>query len=121
MKQQSVFVPVPVEERLPDVDCTVDVMYEDEVGIDTCVFTVVYSKEKGFFDPNGNYNCTGITHWLEKKEEVFVMTKEELRDFAEQARRYTLNNAQHVGSAVYVMGSTDDFLDDFLNQQTTLK
>lgn len=75
---KSVFIPVPVDERLPETDCTVDVMYDDVHGLDTCVFTVVYSKEKGFFDPNGNYNCTGITHWLEKKEDVFVLTKEEL-------------------------------------------
>lgn len=111
MKQQSAYIPVPVEERLPEIEK----VYHTDVGKCKYLITPV-----GFPIKNGwQYGATP-TYWLEKKEDVFVLTKEELKDFAEQARRYTLNNAQHVaqaGNAVFVMGSTDDFFEDWINTQ----
>ena len=89
MTPKEVYIPVPYNENLKSDD--------------------LYVAFKPFKTPR-------VDFWLEKKE-LFVLTKEELKDFAEQARRYTLNNAQHVGSAVYVMGSTDDFFDDWINTQ----
>lgn len=122
MKPQPAYISVPCSERLPDPSL-------GEIFIVNCYSD--YNEHKSIFEQFGTFNpiakkfsCESkaihAVSWLEEKEDVFVLTKEELKDFAEQARRYTINNAQHVaqaGNAVFVMGSTDDFFEDWINTQ----
>lgn len=136
MTPKEVYIPVPVEENKPATNPATNngitersdevIFYDETLGWNVGwrkLFTANSSdtlfpeQVKGYsiFENVGG-KFRHVTHYLEKKE-LFVLTKEELKDFAEQARRYTLNNAQHVGVAVYVMGSTDDFFNDWLNTQ----
>lgn len=109
MTPKEVYIPVPVEERLPEKGEQVFLISSREMNLPKRLATYFGGADEKEFKRMAD-------HWLEKKEGYFL-TKEELKDFAEKARRYTLNNAQHVGSAVYVMGSTDDFFNDWLNTQ----
>lgn len=123
MKPQPAYISVPCSERLPDPSL-------GEIFIVNCYSD--YNEHKSIFEQFGTFNpiakkfsCESkaihAVSWLEEKEDVFVLTKEELKDFAEQARRYTINNAldcfDQAGNAVFVMGSTDDFFEDWINTQ----
>jgi len=116
MKHLIAYLPIPCSERLPKEPFSgIGIMNEKYSKsqlskTNLCLLGNYYLSEK----PKDQY-----THWLEKKEGYFL-TKEELKDFAEKVRRYFIDNTKHVpqaGNAVYVMGSTDDFFEDWLNTQ----
>lgn len=112
MTPKEVYIPVPVEERLPEKGEQVFLISSREMNLPKRVATYFGGADEKEFKRMAD-------HWLEKKE-VFILTKEDLKDFAEKARRYYIDNTKHVpqaGNAVYVMGSTDDFFNDWLNTQ----
>lgn len=132
MKMKSVFIPVPVEEHKPAtnpatnngiVERSADVIFYDEtlgwkVGWRK-LFTANSSdplfpeQVKGysiFENVGGKYH--NVTHYLEKKEDVFVLTKEELQEVWYAAQEIHKDACPNDCVPKY------QTMDDFLNQQT---
>jgi hypothetical protein len=74
MKQQDIYIPVSVEERLPmdSIEC----FTIDDIG--TMMKLAFDKPSKKFYDSEG-YSIP-VTYWLEKKTDLIVCTKEDLKD-----------------------------------------
>jgi len=66
MKKQTIYVEVPISERLPNEG------YHRTIGdVQSCY----YHEDTKMW--GGRHSMLDITHWLEKKEEQIVMSKDE--------------------------------------------
>lgn len=61
----KIYIKRSFKEKLPETSRTLEAVWDDGDG-DVEAHTCQYSKEKGFYHWNDEYNCKSITHWLEE-------------------------------------------------------
>ena len=109
MKQyETLYVPIPIEERLP-APCKTALWqmdrestypgYWDEVEDRTWVYLEMDNGDRETFA------FSDFTHWLEEKENLICLTIEELREMFKQARRKTER-----GDAPYIYPTVEEYL-----------
>lgn len=111
MKTTTAYIPVPVEERKPLINKYTSDWYfvtnrddEREVGMAL--------SDGGLKTWDTDFNPT---HWLEKKEDVFVLTKEELEKVFHEAWYLGAKSAFERESSEERYADTD--FNDWLNTQ----
>lgn len=85
-KYDKVFVPVDVNEKLPEDSIRVVII--DTNDLEVSRFNL---PNKIFFDTGQNYAFGGVTHWLEEQSNVIVLTEDELNDIWNAAREKGFN------------------------------
>jgi len=115
MKQGTIYIPIQVEERLPDKDgwylCRMDTGREANYWYNENVQAWSYFP--------GGARVEGIlfvTHWLEKQENGIVCTKEEL----EEALKHSFEMGDIAGCGKEkIVGDTDfhNYMDKYLESK----
>lgn len=79
MKADKVFIPVSVDERLPEVQTFYNCIVIPNERNHNCSAHVFFIKKGQRFSICPNDPFVKVTHWLQEKENVYVFTEEELR------------------------------------------
>lgn len=117
MKYEKVFVPVSVDERLPDEYNSYFVLV-NKTQMDTasrCDSKSYYFGKKKTFISSSHHLEDSITHWLEEKQNVYVMSEEELYRLVSEAFHAGDNYASYLlGKTVSEKPNLAKFLQDKL-------
>lgn len=73
MHYETIYTPIKVSERLPEYNKEVNGILQGKAALVKNTKLV-----KGYVTANGNLEPENLVEWLEKKENVYIFTKEEL-------------------------------------------
>ena len=115
---QTVYVPVDVKERKPNktIRCQVS----------TIVNGTSYERRASYFLVQDKWECEFfqeneiVTHWLEKKEDQTVLSKDELRTIIGNAQMVSFDWGVQLCSFETCAEISNNYIDNLLNEKVNL-
>jgi hypothetical protein len=116
-RHSKVFVPIPVSERLPEkfgmYRCFLNVK-EDGLQFRPIGFQQFDTLKNEWTNPSICNKTCEVTHWLEEKENVYVLTEDEIKEFGE----HLLEMAEANYGEDAVMHHFNEYIQSKTNPQT---